>query len=63
MQKSFKIGAASFIQLRDTEDALMSARLAYYQAIYDYLVAQSNLELVLGKAPLEKYVTTTGNQN
>ena len=63
MQKSFKIGAASFIQLRDTEDALMSARLAYYQAIYDYLVAQSNLELVLGKAPLEKYVTTTGNQH
>ena len=63
MQKSFKIGAASFIQLRDTEDALMGARLAYYQAIYDYLVAQSNLELVLGKAPLEKYVTTTGNQN
>ena len=63
MQKSFKIGAASFIQLRDTEDALMSARLAYYQAIYDYLVAQSNLELVLGKAPLEKYVTTAGNQN
>ena len=63
MQKSFKIGAASFIQLRDTEDSLMSARLAYYQAIYDYLVAQSNLELVLGKAPLEKYVTTTGNQN
>ena len=41
----------------------MSARLAYYQAIYDYLVAQSSLELVLGKAPLEKYVTTTGNQN
>ena len=63
MQKSFKIGAASFIQLRDTEDALMGARLAYYQAIYDYLVAQSNLELVLGKAPLEKYLTTTGNQN
>ena len=62
MQKSFKIGAASFIQLRDTEDALMSARLAYYQAIYDYLVAQSNLELVLGKAPIDKYVTTTNNQ-
>ena len=48
MQKSFKIGAASFIQLRDTEDALMAARLAYYQAIYNYLVAESDLELVLG---------------
>lgn len=48
MQKSFKIGAASFIQLRDTEDALMAARLAYYQAIYNYLVASSDLEFVLG---------------
>ena len=48
MQKSFKIGAASFIQLRDTEDALMAARLAYFQAIYNYLVAESDLEYVLG---------------
>ena len=48
MQKSFKIGAATFIQLRDTEDALMAARLAYYQAIYNYLVAESDLEFVLG---------------
>ena len=48
MQQSFKIGAATFIQLRDTEDALMAARLAYYQAIYNYLVAESDLERVLG---------------
>ena len=48
MQQSFKIGAASFIQLRDTEDALMAAKLAYYQAIYNYLVAESDLEYVLG---------------
>ena len=51
MQKSFKIGAASFIQLRDTEDALMAARLSYYQAIYNYLVAESDLEYVLGTTP------------
>ena len=48
MQQSFKIGAASFTQLRDTEDALMAARLSYYQAIYNYLVAESDLEYVLG---------------
>ena len=48
MQKSLKIGAASFIQLRDTEDALLAARLAYFQAIYNYLVAESDLEYVLG---------------
>lgn len=51
MQKSFKIGAASFIQLRDTEDALMAAKLSYYQAIYNYLVAESDLEYVLGNTP------------
>ena len=51
MQKSFQIGAASFIQLRDTDDALMTARLSYYQAIYDYLVAESDLESVLGNTP------------
>ena len=50
IQQSFKVGAASFIQLRDTDDALMSARLSYYQAIYEYLVAESNLELVLGNS-------------
>lgn len=48
MQQSFKIGAASFIQLLDTDDALMSARLGYYQAIYNYLIAESNLENLLG---------------
>ena len=48
MQQSFKIGAATLIQLRDTEDALMAAPLAYYQAIYNYLVAESDLEHVLG---------------
>lgn len=48
MQKSFAMGAASFIQLRDTEDALMSARLAYYQAIYNYLVAESDLQYLQG---------------
>ena len=54
MQKSFVIGAASFIQLRDTDDALMNARLSYYQAIYNYLVAQSDLEYVLGNSPYAK---------
>ncbi|MBQ0069637.1 MAG: TolC family protein, partial [Bacteroidales bacterium] len=50
MNKSFKIGAASFIQLRDTDDALMNARLSYYQAIFNYLVADSDLEYVLGNS-------------
>ncbi len=57
MQQSFKIGSGTFIQLRDTEDALMSARLAYYQAIYNFLIAESNLEHVLGNAPINQYIS------
>lgn len=55
MDRSFDIGAASYLDLRDSELALTRARLAYYQAIYNYLVANSNLELLLGNAPVEQY--------
>ncbi len=48
MQRSFNIGAASYLDLRDSELALTQARLAYYQSIYNYLVANSSLELLLG---------------
>ena len=34
-EKSFKIGASTYLDLRDSEDALMSSKLAYYQAIYN----------------------------
>ena len=53
MEKSFEIGAASYLDLRDSELSLTRARLAYYQAIYNYLVAGSKLELLLGNAKLE----------
>lgn len=52
MEQSFAIGAASYLDLRDSELALTRTRLAYYQSIYNYLVAQSQLELLLGNAPL-----------
>lgn len=54
-QKSFEIGAASYLELRDSELSLTRARLAYYQAIYNYMVANSDLELLLGNAPIEQY--------
>ena len=57
MEKSFGIGAASYLDLRDSELLLTRARLAYYQAIYNYLVAGSNLELLLGNAPIERYTS------
>lgn len=48
MQKSFEIGAATFLNLRDSELARSSAKLTYYQAIYNYLVSLSDLDLLLG---------------
>lgn len=49
MQKSFEIGAATYLNLRDSELAETSAKLSYYQAIYNYLVSTSELDLLLGK--------------
>ena len=63
MQKSFEIGAASYLDLRDSELALTRSRLAYYQAIYNYLVARADLELLLGNANLEKYTSTPSDKH
>ena len=49
MQKSFEIGAATYLDLRDSELANTSAQLNYYQAIYNYLCSTSQLDLLLGK--------------
>lgn len=59
MERSFEIGAASYLDLRDSELALTRARLAYYQSIYNFLVANSDLQLLLGKADIDKYSTPT----
>lgn len=49
MQKSFEIGAATYLNLRDSELANTSAQLSYLQAIYNYLVSVSDLDNLLGK--------------
>jgi len=49
MRKSFDIGAASYLDLRDSELANTSAQLSYLQAIYNYLVSTSELDMLLGK--------------
>lgn len=49
MQKSFEIGAASYLDLRDSEVAHTTARLSYLQCIYNYLVSVSELDLLLGR--------------
>lgn len=57
MHKSFDIGAASYLDVRDSEIALTQSKLAYFQAIYNYLVADSNLKMLLGNEDLDKYST------
>ncbi len=54
--RSFDIGAASYLDLRDSQLSLTQARLSYCQAIYNYLVAASDLELLLGNAPVDSYL-------
>lgn len=54
MQKSFEIGAATYLNLRDSELANTSAKLAYYQAIYNYLCSASELDLLLGRGLPDK---------
>ncbi len=53
-EKSFQIGAATYLDLRDAELALTTSRLTYYQSIYNYLVATSDLQLLLGNAEVGK---------
>lgn len=48
MEQSFEIGAASYLDLRDSELTLTRSRLTYYQSIYNYLIARSELQLLLG---------------
>ncbi|MDE5929073.1 MAG: TolC family protein [Muribaculaceae bacterium] len=55
MEESFGIGAASYLDLRDSELALTRARLTYFQAIYNYLIAMSELELLQGTYPIEQH--------
>ena len=49
MQKSFEIGAATYLDLRDSEMANTSAQLSYLQSIYNYLVSTTELDTLLGK--------------
>ncbi len=51
MQKSFEIGAATYLNLRDSEVASTQAKLAHLQTIYNYLVSTSELDMLLGKEP------------
>ncbi|NDV60492.1 TolC family protein [Bacteroides sp. 519] len=48
-QKRYEVGKGTILELNDSELALTQSKLTYTQAIYDFLVAKSDLDLVLGK--------------
>jgi len=48
-QRQYEVGLATWLQLSDVELALLRSQLLYYQSVYDYLVAQAELEYVLGR--------------
>ena len=54
--QSFEIGAATYLDLRDAELSLTTARLSKVQAIYDYIIATINLEQLLGSYNVEQYM-------
>lgn len=47
-QKRYEVGKGTILEVNDSEVALTQARLVYNQSIYDYLVAKTDLEKVLG---------------
>lgn len=44
----YKVGVGNPIEVKDAEVTYSNAKLSYYQTIYDYNVARSNLEKVIG---------------
>lgn len=48
-QKRYEVGKGTILELNDSELALTQSKLTYTQSIYDFLVAKTDLDLVLGK--------------
>lgn len=48
-QKRYDVGKGTILELNDSELALTQSKLTYTQAIYDFLVAKTDLDQVLGK--------------
>ena len=48
-EKRYEVGKGTILELNISEVSLTQAKLIYSQSIYDYLVAKSDLDKVLGK--------------
>ena len=47
-QKMYEVGSGTLLQLQDSQLALLQAKLNLNQSVYNYLVAKSSLDKVLG---------------
>jgi outer membrane protein TolC len=47
-RKRYEVGMGTILEMNDSEVALTQAQLTYNQSIYDFLVAKTDLEKVLG---------------
>ena len=52
-EKAYQVGRSTLIELNDAQLALTQARLAEYQAIYNFVVAKAQLEQTLGNDFIE----------
>jgi outer membrane protein TolC len=48
-RKRYDTGAGTLLEMNDAELAMTQAKLNYNQAVYDYMVAKSELEKIVGK--------------
>ena len=48
MQKRYDVGSGTFLELSDSQLALLQARLNLNQSIYNYISAKSKLDNVMG---------------
>ena len=52
-EKAYQVGRSTLIELNDAQLALTQARLAEYQAIYNFVLAKAQLEQTLGQDFIE----------
>lgn len=59
-KKRYDVGSSTLLELNDANVALLQAQLNYYEAIYDFLCNESDLNRLYGSMPL---VPTTGTSS
>jgi outer membrane protein TolC len=53
MQNNYKWGAATTLDILDSQTAVSVARTNLLRGLHDYCVARSNLRWILGRTPWE----------